>query len=56
MSNESGDRRDSYALEPDLINDPQERAEAEARNGLRQFDAGLAAAQLSDNPSNSDCL
>jgi Fic family protein len=45
MSNESGDRRDSYALEPDLIKDPQERAEAEARNGLRQFDAGLAAAQ-----------
>jgi Fic family protein len=35
------DRRDSKALEPELIKDPQARAEAEARNGLRQYDAGI---------------
>ncbi|QXX73639.1 Fic family protein [Methylovirgula sp. HY1] len=45
MSNSNNERRDSYALEPDLIKDPQERAEAEAKNGLRQYDAGIAAAQ-----------
>jgi Fic family protein len=39
------DRRDSRAREPDLVKDPQARAEAEARNGLRQYDAGLNAAQ-----------
>jgi Fic family protein len=44
MSNEKNERRDSHALEPDLIEDPQKRAEAEARNGLRQYDAGIAAA------------
>jgi Fic family protein len=40
-----GDRRDSRALDPELINDPLARAEAEAKNGLRQYDAGIAAAQ-----------
>ncbi len=45
MSNESSDRRDSYAAEPELIKDPQKLAEAEARNGLRQYDSGIAAAQ-----------
>lgn len=35
------ERRDSKALEPELIKDPQARAEAEARNGLRQYDAGI---------------
>jgi Fic family protein len=45
MSNENGDRRDSYAAEPELIKDPQKLAEAEARNGLRQYDSGIAAAQ-----------
>ncbi len=45
MSNGAGERRDSRALEPELITDPLERAEAEAANGLRQFDAGKVAAQ-----------
>jgi Fic family protein len=45
MSNGAGERRDSRALVPELITDPLERAEAEAANGLRQFDAGKAAAQ-----------
>jgi Fic family protein len=45
MSNGNGERRDSRALEPELIKEPLKRAEAEAANGLRQFDAGKAAAQ-----------
>lgn len=45
MSTGEAEKRDSHALEPDLIKDPQERAEAEARNGLRQYDAGIAAVQ-----------
>lgn len=45
MSNESRERRDSHALEPDIIKDPIERAEAEARNGLRQYDAGIDEAR-----------
>jgi fido (protein-threonine AMPylation protein) len=45
MNDESAERRDSHALEPEIIKDPQERAEAEARNGLRQYDAGLDAAK-----------
>jgi Fic family protein len=44
-SNASGDRRHSVAFEPDLIKDPVKLAEAEAANGLRQFDAGKNAAQ-----------
>lgn len=39
------ERRDSKALEPELIKDPQAKAEAEARNGLRQFDAGIKTIQ-----------
>jgi Fic family protein len=39
------DRRHSHALEPELIQDPIKRAEAEAANSLRQFDAGKGAAQ-----------
>jgi Fic family protein len=39
------ERRHSVALEPHLIKDPVKLAEAEAANGLRQFDAGKAAAQ-----------
>uniref|UniRef100_UPI0019544585 hypothetical protein n=1 Tax=Klebsiella pneumoniae TaxID=573 RepID=UPI0019544585 len=35
------DRRHSEAEEPSLILDPQAKAEAEARNGLRQFDLGV---------------
>lgn len=42
---EASDRRDSRALEPELISDPIRRAEAEAANGLRQYDAGIALAQ-----------
>jgi Fic family protein len=33
--------RHSHALEPDLIADPQLKAEAEAKNGLRQYDVGI---------------
>jgi len=40
-----GERRDSRALDAELIDDPTARAEAEARNGLREYDAGIAAAQ-----------
>jgi len=43
--NAKDDKRDSRALEPDLITDPQERAEAEARNGLRQYDYGIKVIQ-----------
>jgi Fic/DOC family len=39
------ERRDSRAFEPELITDPEERAEAEARNGLRQYDLGIQAVQ-----------
>lgn len=39
------ERRDSRALEPEIIDDPVRKAETEARNGLRQYDAGLAAIQ-----------
>jgi fido (protein-threonine AMPylation protein) len=35
------EQRHSRALEPDLIVDPQLKAEAEAKNGLRQYDLGL---------------
>lgn len=36
-----GGRRHSKALSAEIIHDPQERAKAEARNGLRQFDATI---------------
>lgn len=39
---DSGARRHSVAEEPSLVSDPRLRAEAEARNGLRQFDLGMA--------------
>jgi fido (protein-threonine AMPylation protein) len=35
------EQRHSRALEPDLIADPKLKAEAEAKNGLRQFDVGI---------------
>ena len=41
----NAERRHSVALEPDLIKDPVKLAEAEAANGLRQFDAGKNFAQ-----------
>src|SRR5271169_627110 len=45
MTGEERDRRDSRALEPDLITDPQAKAAAEARNGFRQYDAAIGAIQ-----------
>jgi Fic family protein len=44
-TDDASERRHSKADEPELISDPDERARAEAANGLRQFDAGKAAAQ-----------
>lgn len=35
------EQRHSRALNAELISDPQAKAEAEARNGLRQYDAGI---------------
>lgn len=45
MTGDERERRDSRALEPELITDPQEKAAAEARNGLRQYDAAIATIQ-----------
>lgn len=45
MPTRENDRRDSRAFEPELIRDELQRAEAEAKNGLRQYDAGIATAQ-----------
>jgi Fic family protein len=45
MTLPENEKRDSKALEPELIADPQARAEAEARNGLRQYDTGIQAIQ-----------
>ena len=44
-NNAESERRDSRAFEPELIADPRQRAEAEARNGLRQYDLGIQAVQ-----------
>src|SRR5450631_62630 len=44
-NDQDSERRDSRALEPNLISDPQQKAEAEARNGLPQYDAGIQAVQ-----------
>jgi fido (protein-threonine AMPylation protein) len=41
MSESGTGKRDSRALEPALITDPRAKAEAEARNGFRQYDAGI---------------
>jgi len=45
MTTPTNDRRDSKALEPELLKDPIAKAEAEARNGLRQYDAGIKTIQ-----------
>lgn len=45
MTGDERDRRDSRALEPELIIDPQEKAAAEARNGFRQYDSAIGAIQ-----------
>lgn len=42
MTGSERDRRDSRALEPELISDPLAKAAAEARNGFRQYDAAVA--------------
>lgn len=46
MTGDERDRRDSRALEPELITDPQAKAAAEARNGFRQYDAAVSAVQM----------
>lgn len=38
-------QRHSKALEAELLSDPEAKAEAEARNGLRQFDFGIQTIQ-----------
>ncbi|QIP09541.1 Fic family protein [Bradyrhizobium symbiodeficiens] len=45
MTGEEGERRHSKALEPELIKDPKLKAEAEAANGLRQYDFAVQAVQ-----------
>ncbi|HEV7409022.1 MAG TPA: hypothetical protein VGO01_11105 [Bradyrhizobium sp.] len=45
MTGDERERRDSRALEPELIADPQARAVAEASNGFRQYDAAIAIIQ-----------
>ena len=45
MPESGNERRNSRALEAPLIADPQARAAAEARNGLRQYDAGIKTIQ-----------
>jgi Fic family protein len=52
MTLPKNEKRDSKALEPELIKDPQARAEAEARNGLQQYDAGIRTIQTAlERPS-----
>jgi Fic family protein len=41
LENEERKERHSRALEPELISDPQKKAEAEALNGLRQYDLAV---------------
>jgi hypothetical protein len=43
MTGDERERRDSRALEPELVTDLQEKAAAEARNGFRQYDAAIGA-------------
>lgn len=45
MPESGSERRNSRALEAPLIADPVARAAAEARNGLRQYDAGIKTVQ-----------
>jgi Fic family protein len=44
------EQRHSQALEPDLITDPQLKAEAEAKNGLRQYDLGIRIIETAVDP------
>jgi Fic family protein len=45
MSIPPSEKRDSKAFEPELVRDPLAKAEAEARNGLRQYDVGIKTIQ-----------
>jgi Fic family protein len=45
MTSREREERHSRALEPQLITDPQKKAEAEALNGLRQYDFAVQAIQ-----------
>lgn len=45
MTSSKREERHSRALEPELITDPQARAQAEALNGLRQYDFAIEAIQ-----------
>lgn len=45
MTDAESERRHSKALEPELIKDPKLKAEAEAANGLRQYDLAVQAVQ-----------
>jgi Fic family protein len=45
MTDEEPERRHSKALEPELIKDPILKAEAEAANGLKQYDLAVQAVQ-----------
>lgn len=45
MTEREAERRHSKALEPELIKDPTLKAEAEAANGLRQYDLAVQAVQ-----------
>lgn len=44
-SDEEREERHSVALEAEIINDPLKKAEAEARNGLKQYDYGMQVVQ-----------
>jgi len=44
MVSEKREARESRAAEPELIADPQLKAEAEAANGLRQYDCAVKSA------------
>jgi hypothetical protein len=45
MTSGEREQRHSRALEPELITDPQAKAEAEALNGLRQYDFAVQVIQ-----------
>jgi hypothetical protein len=45
MTGDERERRDSRALEPELITDPHAKAAAEASNGFRQYDAAIGIIQ-----------
>ena len=45
MTSREREQRHSRALEPELITDPQKKAEAEALNGLRQYDFAVQTIQ-----------